>query len=53
MKKTWSQKKVDREVEVFKAEYPDYTAEHVEAYIQLLDDFTPSEIELFIRKVGY
>ena len=45
--------KVMEEVDSFKSEYPQYTDEHISEYIKLLDDFTPEEKQLFIRKLGY
>ena len=45
--------KVREEVEVFKAEYPQYTDEHVSDYIKLLDDYTKEEIQLFLAMLGY
>ena len=45
--------KVMAEVESFQREYPDYTAEEVQDYVQLLDDFDPMQKELFIRKLGF
>ena len=45
--------KVKNEVEMFKAEYPQYTDEYVSDYMQLLDDFTPEEKSLFCELLGY
>ena len=45
--------KVMSEVESFRTEYPDYTAETVEDYVQLLDDFNPYQKALFIQKLGF
>ena len=45
--------KVEEEVEIFKIEYPQYTNEHVSDYIQLLDDYTDEEIDLFLELLGY
>lgn len=45
--------KVLAEVENFKLEYPEYDDETVSDYIQLLDDFTQAEKNLFARKLGY
>ena len=45
--------KVEAEVEMFKTEYPQYTNEHVSDYVQLLDDYTDAEIDLFLELLGY
>ena len=45
--------KVMREVEVFKAEYPDYTDEHISDYLDLCEDYTPAENDLFCELLGY
>ena len=45
--------KVMEEVDSFKTEYPAYNDETISDYIQLLDDFSPAEKTLFIRKLGY
>lgn len=45
--------KVEREVECFRLEYPDYTSEHVSDYLQLLDDFTDKEKDLFCELLGF
>ena len=46
-------KKVMEEVEVFKQEYPEYTDEHVSAYLELCDDFTAKEKDLFCELLGF
>ena len=45
--------KVMAEVESFKTEYPNFTSETVEDYVQLLDDFNPYQKALFIKKLGF
>ena len=45
--------KVEREVEGFKIEYPQYTSEHVSDYLELLDDFTDAEKDLFCELLGF
>ena len=45
--------KVMEEVDSFKTEYPAYDDETISDYIKLLDDFSPAEKTLFIRKLGY
>ena len=45
--------KVEEEVEIFKAEYPQYTDEHVSDYMALLDDYMPEEKDLFCELLGY
>ena len=45
--------KVREEVEIFKEEYPDYTDEHITAYLELCDDYSREEKDLFCRLLGY
>ena len=45
--------KVMAEVESFKTEYPNFTSETVEEYVQLLDDFDPYQKALFIQELGF
>ena len=45
--------KVMAEVDSFKAEYPNFTSETVEEYVQLLDDFNPYQKSLFIQELGF
>lgn len=45
--------KVMEEVEIFKTEYPEYNDETISDYLEVCDDFTVAEKNLFIRKLGY
>ena len=45
--------KVEAEVEIFIAEYPEYTDEHISAYLELCDDYTDAEKDLFCQLLGY
>lgn len=45
--------KVETEVEIFRAEYPDYTDEHISDYLELCDDFNRAEKDLFAQMLGY
>lgn len=44
---------IDKEISIFKAEYPDYTDEHVSAYLELCDDYTNAEKDYFAMKLGF
>ena len=45
--------KIKEEVEIFKEEYPDYDSEVIEEYLNLCDDFSPQEKDLFAQLLGY
>jgi hypothetical protein len=47
------EKMVIEEVEIFKAEYPEYTDEHISDYLELCEDYGPEERDLFCRLLGY
>ena len=48
-----NKKKVEEEVEIFKAEYPEYTDEHISDYLELCTDYTRAEKKYFCELLGY
>lgn len=53
MSKALDRAKVIAEVETFREEYPDYTDEHINDYLNCIDDFTNAEKHFFIELLGY
>lgn len=45
--------KIQRELESFLMEYPNYNDEIVSDYIDILDNFTRAEKDIFAQKLGY